>query len=86
MTRVLSPIAQDLDEIDVERRFGGLARLYGELALSSFKQAHICVIGVGGVGSWVVEALARSAIGKIRSEEHTLNSSHSQQSRMPSSA
>ena len=65
MTRVLSPIAQDLDEIDVERRFGGLARLYGELALSSFKQAHICVIGVGGVGSWVVEALARSAIGKI---------------------
>ena len=65
MTRVLSTIAQDLDEIDVERRFGGLARLYGELALSSFKQAHICVIGVGGVGSWVVEALARSAIGKI---------------------
>jgi tRNA A37 threonylcarbamoyladenosine dehydratase len=65
MTRVLSPIAQDSDAIDVERRFGGLARLYGELALSSFKQAHICVIGVGGVGSWVVEALARSAIGKI---------------------
>ena len=51
--------------IDFERRFGGIARLYGESALTSFKQAHVCVIGVGGVGSWAVEGLARSAIGKI---------------------
>ena len=65
MTIVLSPIPQGSDAIDVERRFGGIARLYGERALSSFQQAHICIIGVGGVGSWVVEALARSAIGKI---------------------
>ena len=52
-------------DIDFERRFGGIARLYGDAALAAFRQAHICVIGVGGVGSWAVEALARSAIGRI---------------------
>jgi tRNA A37 threonylcarbamoyladenosine dehydratase len=54
-----------MHDIDFERRFGGIARLYGEAALQRFRSAHICVIGVGGVGSWVVEALARSAIGHI---------------------
>ena len=53
------------NEIDFERRFGGIARLYGADGLARFRAAHICVIGVGGVGSWVVEALARSAIGQI---------------------
>lgn len=53
------------DEIDLERRFGGIARLYGRPALARFRAAHVCVIGVGGVGSWVVEALARSAIGQL---------------------
>ncbi|TFW10609.1 tRNA cyclic N6-threonylcarbamoyladenosine(37) synthase TcdA [Oxalobacteraceae bacterium OM1] len=53
------------DEIDFDRRFGGIARLYGDAALARFRQAHVCVIGVGGVGSWIVEALARSAIGRI---------------------
>ncbi len=52
-------------EIDFDRRFGGIARLYGEAGLTRFRAAHVCVIGVGGVGSWVVEALARSAIGQI---------------------
>lgn len=52
-------------DIDFERRFGGIARLYGDAALARFRTAHVCVIGVGGVGSWIVEALARSAIGKI---------------------
>ena len=47
------------------RRFGGIARLYGAAALARFQAAHVCVIGVGGVGSWAVEALARSAIGHI---------------------
>jgi len=56
---------QQISDIDFERRFGGIARLYGSAALERFKAAHVCVIGVGGVGSWVVEALARSAIGKI---------------------
>ena len=49
----------------MDERFGGIARLYGQAALDIFKQSHVCVIGVGGVGSWVVEALARSGIGKI---------------------
>jgi tRNA A37 threonylcarbamoyladenosine dehydratase len=53
------------EEIDFDRRFGGIARLYGAAALERFCAAHVCVIGVGGVGSWVVEALARSAIGNI---------------------
>lgn len=52
-------------EIDLDRRFGGIARLYGAAALRDFQSAHVCVIGVGGVGSWVAEALARSAIGQL---------------------
>ncbi len=59
-------IPADLTEqIDVERRFGGIARLYGQPALERFRAAHVCVIGVGGVGSWIVEALARSAVGAL---------------------
>jgi tRNA A37 threonylcarbamoyladenosine dehydratase len=50
---------------DNKRRFGGVQRLYGKQALENFKKSHIIVIGIGGVGSWVVEALARNAIGKI---------------------
>jgi len=53
------------DDIDFARRFGGIARLYGERALERFRAAHVCVIGVGGVGSWIVEALARSAVGHL---------------------
>lgn len=52
-------------DIDFARRFGGVARLYGAAALERFKDAHVCVVGVGGVGSWVVEALARSAVGRL---------------------
>lgn len=48
-----------------ERRFGGLDRLYGDGARMALHQARIAVIGVGGVGSWAVEALARSGIGHI---------------------
>ncbi len=47
------------------RRFGGIARLYGDSALAHFSQAHVCVVGVGGVGSWAVEALARTGIGRL---------------------
>ena len=53
------------DEVDFGRRFGGIARLYGERALERFRAAHVCVVGVGGVGSWIVEALARSAVGRL---------------------
>jgi len=56
---------EPVHDIDFERRFGGIARLYGAAGLARFQAAHVCVIGVGGVGSWVVEALARSALGHI---------------------
>ncbi len=51
--------------VDFKRRFGGIARLYGENALEGFARSHVCVIGIGGVGSWAVESLARSGIGGI---------------------
>lgn len=47
------------------QRFGGIARLYGMPALERLAQAHFVVIGIGGVGSWAAEALARSGIGQI---------------------
>lgn len=50
---------------DYLQRFGGLGRLYGAAALPRLQAAHVCVVGVGGVGSWVVEGLARSGIGAI---------------------
>lgn len=46
-------------------RFGGTARLYGQAALDSLAQAHMAVIGLGGVGSWTAEALARSGVGEL---------------------
>ncbi|PID45832.1 MAG: tRNA cyclic N6-threonylcarbamoyladenosine(37) synthase TcdA [Proteobacteria bacterium] len=49
----------------LERRFGGIAKLYGTHGLERFTNSHVCVIGVGGVGSWAVESLARSGIGEI---------------------
>ena len=55
----------DAAGVDSERRFGGLARLYGEAAARRIAAAHVCVVGVGGVGSWAAEALARSAVGSI---------------------
>lgn len=61
----LQPALDRHDDIDFERRFGGIARLYGAEGLARFRAARVCVVGVGGVGSWIVEALARSAIGHI---------------------
>lgn len=50
---------------DFARRFGGVTRLYGELGLKKLNTAHMVVIGIGGVGSWAAEALARNAVGTI---------------------
>ncbi len=49
----------------VRERFGGVDRLYGRGALARFAAAHVCVVGIGGVGSWAVEALARSGVGRL---------------------
>lgn len=51
--------------MSVEQRFGGIRRLYGVNAYQYFAQAHVCVVGIGGVGTWAAEALARSGIGRI---------------------
>ena len=50
---------------DFEFRFGGIARLFGTEALARLRAAHVCVVGIGGVGSWTVEALARSGVGRL---------------------
>ena len=50
---------------DLERRFSGLGRLLGEVKAQTVRSAHVAVVGVGGVGSWAAEALARSGIGEI---------------------
>ena len=47
------------------RRFAGISRIYGDVGLNKIAAAHVCVIGIGGVGSWVVESLVRSGIGAI---------------------
>src|SRR5688572_26502809 len=57
--------AAALSTTDYEHRFGGIARLYGKVGLERLRSAHVCVVGVGGVGSWTAEALARSGVGAI---------------------
>jgi len=55
----------DIDTADLERRFGGLRRLYGDAAYARLRAARIAVVGLGGVGSWAVEALARSGVAEL---------------------
>lgn len=50
---------------DYSLRFGGITRLYGKHGATILQQAHFCVIGIGGVGSWIAEALARNGVGQI---------------------
>ncbi|HSX50026.1 MAG TPA: tRNA cyclic N6-threonylcarbamoyladenosine(37) synthase TcdA [Cellvibrio sp.] len=57
MTRPVTP--------DYLQRFSGLARLYGQDSLAALTNAHFVVIGLGGVGTWVAEALARSGVGEL---------------------
>lgn len=55
---------------DYENRFGGITRLYGLQAFNILRNAHFCVIGIGGVGSWAAESLARTGIGEITLIDH----------------
>jgi len=77
---------------EYSQRFSGVQRLYGDERAVIISKAHICVIGIGGVGSWAAEALARSGIGEItlidndeiglsniNRQIHTLSSSVGQQ-------
>jgi tRNA threonylcarbamoyladenosine dehydratase len=52
-----------MDDYDI--RFGGVRRLYGVEGAARLGRAHVCVIGIGGVGCWAVEALARSGVGEL---------------------
>ena len=52
-------------DYDKERRFGGVTRLYGEVGASRLRNAHVCIVGIGGVGSWSAEAMARTGIGRL---------------------
>jgi tRNA A37 threonylcarbamoyladenosine dehydratase len=53
------------EAVDHERRFGGLARLHGVRGAAQIFASHVVVVGIGGVGSWSAEALARSGVGRI---------------------
>ena len=54
-----------MESADLERRFGGLARLYGAAGAAKIRAAHVVVVGIGGVGSWAAEALARSGVARL---------------------
>lgn len=54
-----------LQNDEYERRFAGVAKIYGDEAFNYYEHSHVMVIGIGGVGSWAVEALARSGIGEL---------------------
>src|SRR5436309_14394080 len=54
-----------MHEPDLERRFSGLRRLYGDAAYAHLRAARVAVVGLGGVGSWAVEALARSGVAEL---------------------
>jgi tRNA A37 threonylcarbamoyladenosine dehydratase len=58
------PLA-DLDLPDLERRFGGLRRLYGDAGYQRLRALRVAVVGLGGVGSWTAEALARSGVASL---------------------
>jgi tRNA threonylcarbamoyladenosine dehydratase len=58
------PILESVED-EGHRRFGGLERLYGVTGAKRIRQAHVVVVGIGGVGSWAVEALARSGVAHL---------------------
>ena len=61
----MSEAVETPPEVDYTRRFAGVARLYGAEGLARLQAAHVCVVGIGGVGSWAAEAIARCGVGEI---------------------
>ena len=55
----------ETESADLKRRFAGIARLYGDAGFARLQDAQLCVIGIGGVGSWAAESLARSGVGSL---------------------
>lgn len=60
-----SPLVSAERQVLLQRRFGGLERLYGREGAARIRAAHVAVVGIGGVGSWTAEALARSGVGRL---------------------
>ena len=60
MRELNTPASENYDQ-----RFGGTRRLYGHSEVEILRASHVCVIGIGGVGSWAVEALVRTGIGEL---------------------
>jgi tRNA threonylcarbamoyladenosine dehydratase len=59
------PVHHPIDTHDLERRFGGLRRLYGDAGYARLRSLRVAVVGLGGVGSWAVEALARCGVAEL---------------------
>jgi len=55
---------------DYQERFAATGRLYGQQLIHKLQQLHIVVVGIGGVGSWAAEALARNGVGQITLIDH----------------
>ncbi|KAG8463601.1 hypothetical protein KFE25_003874 [Diacronema lutheri] len=62
---VLVGVTPSLSESAYSLRFRGVSALYGERALESFRASHVAIVGIGGVGSWAAEAIARTGVGAI---------------------
>jgi tRNA A37 threonylcarbamoyladenosine dehydratase len=65
MTVITTPPTTSFNQAEEQRLYSALERLYGKAGAESIRTSHVMVIGIGGVGSWSAEALARSGVGKI---------------------